>query len=205
MQTHTSNPPTAAQTPAPIVSAEALDELISPLALADQRALKQRYPVVMSVSRRFISRILVAAPTAIVWETLTDYPHFAQFLPTVVSSRVLKSDGDRHIIEQIDSRTILLAPVRTTVRTENIEIPQKRINFRLVGGDMKKFDGHWQLYAVTITDNPEMAQTLLVQSAEVDAGSVFFETIVQSLVIDSLRANVSAIRDEAEKRFTRQA
>ncbi|MGK7888440.1 MAG: SRPBCC family protein [Leptolyngbyaceae cyanobacterium] len=182
------------------VKLESLDDLISPLSVKEQKALRDRQPVVMPVSRRFISRILIAAPTSVVWETLTDYGNFAQFLPTVVSSRVVESEGDRHVVEQVDSRTILLASVRTTVRTENIEIPQKRINFRLVGGDMKKFDGHWQIYPVATRETPNTEHTLLVQSADVDAGSVFFEGIVHTLIPDSLKANVKAIRDEAEKR-----
>ncbi|MEB3230681.1 MAG: SRPBCC family protein [Leptolyngbyaceae bacterium] len=187
--------------PQTAVKLESLEELISPLSAKEQTALRDRHPVVVPVSRRFISRILVAAPSSIVWQTLTDYGNFSQFLPTVVSSRVVESEGDRHIVEQVDTRTILLAPVRTTVRTENIEIPQKRINFRLVGGDLKKFDGHWQLYPVATREAPDMQQTLLVQSAEVDAGSVFFEGIVHTLIPDSLRANVKAIRDEAERRI----
>ncbi|NEQ97442.1 MAG: hypothetical protein F6K30_12075 [Cyanothece sp. SIO2G6] len=184
----------------PTAKTEQLDGLISLLSPKEQKALRDRHPVVLSISGRFISRILIAAPTHIVWDTLTDYANFSQFLPTVVSSRVVQSEGDRHIVEQVDTRTILLATVRTTVRTENIEIPQKRINFRLVGGDMKKFDGHWQIYAVTTSDAPDIEQTLLVQSADVDAGSVFFEGIVHTLIPESLKANVKAIRNEAESR-----
>ena len=180
-------------------SLESFDELISPLTPADQGALRQRRPVVVPAGKRLVSRILVAAPASVMWDVLTDYSNFARILPTVVSSRVLESKGDRHIVEQIDSRTILLAPVRTRVRTENIEIPQKRINFRLVEGDMNTFDGHWQIYPVETATAPGVEQTLLLQSAVVDAGPVFFGSIVQPLIIDSLKANVTALRDEAER------
>ncbi|NEP76583.1 SRPBCC family protein [Okeania sp. SIO2G5] len=176
------------------------DELISPLPTATQYLLRQGQAVVTPAGRRFITRVLVPTTTDIVWDTITDYVHFSRFLPTVVSSRILKSEGNRHTVEQIDSRTILLAPVRTRVCTENTEIPKKRINFRLVEGDMKTMEGHWQLYAVDTTDRPNVEQILLVHSAEVDAGSVFFEGIVHGLVMDSLKANVAAIRDEAVRR-----
>lgn len=177
-----------------------LDELISPLSPTAQYTLRRGDALVLPTGRRFVTRIVVAASIETVWETLTDYANFETFLPTVVSSQVVESEGDRHLVEQIDSRTILLAPVRTRVCTENIEIPKKRINFRLVEGDMKTFDGHWQIYAVGTSDQPGIEHTLLLQSAEVDAGSVFFEGIVRGLVIDSLKANVTAIRDEAERR-----
>ena len=177
-----------------------VDELISPLPAAAQYLLRQGQAVVTPTGRRFVTRILVPTTTNIVWDTITDYAHFSRFLPTVVSSQILKSEGNRHIVEQIDSRTILLAPVRTRVCTENIEIPQKRINFRLVEGDMKTMEGHWQLYAVETPDRPNAEQILLIHSAEVDAGSVFFEGIVHGLVMDSLKANVTAIRDEAMRR-----
>ena len=183
------------------------DDLISPLPAAVQYRLRQGQAVITPTGRRFVTRILVAATLDRVWETLTDYNHFSRFLPTVVSSRVLKSESvgeagsqHRHIVEQIDSRTILLAPVRTRVCTENIEIPKKRINFQLVEGDMKTFQGHWQLYAVETVERPGIEQTLLLYSTEVDAGSVFFEGIVHGLVMDSLKANVTAMRDEAERR-----
>lgn len=65
---------------------------------------------------------------------------------------------------------------------------------------MKTFQGHWQLYAVEMDDHPGMEQTLLIYSTEVDAGSVFFEKIVQGLLMDSLKANITAMRDEAERR-----
>lgn len=176
------------------------DELISPLPAAVQYTLRQGKTVITPTGRRFVVRVLVPATIDTVWDTLTDYGHFSQFLPTVISSRVLQSEGDRHIVEQIDSRTILLAPVRTRVCTENIEIPKKRINFRLVDGDMKTLQGHWQLYPVETADQPKVEQTLLLHNTEVDAGSVFFESIVHRLVMDSLHASVTAVRNEAERR-----
>lgn len=176
------------------------DELISPLSPTVQETLRRGEAAVTPKGNRFVTRILVAADTEAVWATLTDYNHFSRFLPTVVSSQVLRTEGDRHIVEQIDSRTILLAPVRTRVCTENIEIPQKRINFQLVEGDMKTFQGHWQLYQVETVAQPGVEQILLAYTTEVDAGSVFFEGIVHGLVMDSLKANVTAMRDEAERR-----
>ena len=47
-------------------------------------------------------RILINAPVNVVWEVVTDYDNFEQFLPSVEASQVLDASGDRIVYEQLN-------------------------------------------------------------------------------------------------------
>lgn len=136
---------------------------------------------------------------AIAWSVLTDYGNFSQFLPTVAASRVVETDGQRSLVEQIDRRRILLSTVETTVLTENVEIDQQQISFRLLEGNLKYMYGHWRLDPVDWTlPYPEVVLISQWVKAEADIGP--FKKLFYNLFETSLVETMAAIRDEMERR-----
>ncbi|MGJ7509228.1 SRPBCC family protein [Variovorax sp. GT1P44] len=80
-----------------------------------------------------------------VWNVITDYDHLAEFIPYVRSSRVLRRDGDRVLVEQTGEFTFLFfrQPVRTKLTV--VESPPRRVTARAVGGsgNLREMEGSY--------------------------------------------------------------
>ncbi len=136
---------------------------------------------------------------AVAWEVLTDYGNFHRFLPTVAESRVVHSDAGRTIVEQLDRRKVLLSTMESVVRTENLELENQQISFRLLEGNLKYMYGHWR---IDMSPQPLDGQKKLLVSqqvkAEADVGP--FKGMFYNLFENGLVETISAIRQEMERR-----
>ncbi|MBD0270186.1 MAG: hypothetical protein ICV77_18055, partial [Cyanobacteria bacterium Co-bin8] len=112
---------------------------------ADWQRLNQGDVVLTGQQGQYAVMGLAKVNIELAWAVLTDYSNFYRFVPTVAASRVLETDGPRSIVEQIDRRRILLSTVESTVRTENVEIDQQQISFRMLEGNLKYMYGHWRI------------------------------------------------------------
>lgn len=143
---------------------------------------------------------LARVSPAFAWSVLTDYESFCRFLPSVASSRIIRNDGDRKLLEQTDRRRIMLKTVETRILTENLEIGQEQISFRLLEGNLKYMYGHWRLDQAAWLPPVEVG-TLISQQvrADVDFGrpikKMFYKLFEASLV-----DTILAMRDEMERR-----
>ncbi|PSN20025.1 hypothetical protein C7271_04295 [filamentous cyanobacterium CCP5] len=135
------------------------------------------------------------------WSVLTDYESFCTFLPSVVDSRIIRSDGARKLLEQTDRRRIMLKTVETRILTENLEIGQEQISFRLIEGNLKYMYGHWRLDPAAWP--PEAAVSTLISQqvrADIDFNrpiKKMFYKLFESSLVDTM----VAMRDEMERRF----
>jgi ribosome-associated toxin RatA of RatAB toxin-antitoxin module len=181
-------------------SATASDALPSP---AEWRQLDQGKVVLRGQQGRYAVMGIAQVEQALAWSTLTDYGSFHQFLPTVTASRVVESDGQRSIVEQIDRRRILMSMVESTIRTENVEMDDNQISFRLLEGNLKYMYGHWRLEPVTRSQ--PVAATLVSQwvTAEADLGP--FKKMFYKLFEASLIDTMAAICGEMERRSASQS
>jgi carbon monoxide dehydrogenase subunit G len=70
------------------------------------------------------------------WEVLTDYDHMSRFVPDLVSSRIIRRDGDR--IEVAQQARFHFGPF--SLEAENVRaidlVPPREIRSRLISGDM---------------------------------------------------------------------
>ncbi|MGP1382760.1 MAG: SRPBCC family protein [Thainema sp.] len=144
------------------------------------------------------AQVLADASADTAWVVLNDFESLSNFLPTVVSSRILDDRGNQKIVEQVDRRQILMMNVDSTIRTQNLAKPdERRIDFRLIDGDLKKMSGYWQVDAVA-TETAE--QALITQVVEADAEAGLFDGMFQKIFADSLQENMLAIKAEIERR-----
>jgi ribosome-associated toxin RatA of RatAB toxin-antitoxin module len=139
----------------------------------------------------------VDATTA--WSVLTDYGNFHRFLPTVVTSRVLKSDGTRTIVEQLDRRKVLLSTMESVVRTENLELDNQQISFRLLEGNLKYMYGHWRIDTAPKQLSAQ-GRLLISQQVKAEADVGPFKGMFYNLFEAGLVETINAIRAEMEKR-----
>jgi len=78
---------------------------------------------------------LLDADPAIAWRVLTDYDRYAEFIPDIRASRVVKRDGHEVIVEQTGDATFgsLHAPVGITYRIDE-RAPTRIVSHASAGG-----------------------------------------------------------------------
>lgn len=166
---------------------------------SDWKKLKQREVVLTGEKGQYAVMALAGVGHDIAWATLTDYNNFYRFLPTVAASHVVETDGPRSIVEQVDRRRVLLSTIESTVRTENVEMDEQQISFRMIEGNLKYMYGHWRIDPVDWA--PSFADSLLISQwvrAEADFGP--FKKLFYTLFEASLIETMAAIRSEMERR-----
>jgi ribosome-associated toxin RatA of RatAB toxin-antitoxin module len=91
------------------------------------------------------ARALVRAPTELIWQTLTDYDHLSEFVPGMVSSRVVSRQGSQLIIEQKGGAHLWFFsyPIRVTVAST--EHPYEGIDVRLLQGNLRRLEGGYRI------------------------------------------------------------
>jgi hypothetical protein len=180
----------------PDPSATASTSLLSD---SDWQRLNRGQIVLLGEKGQYAVLGLAKVSAALAWSVLTDYSSFDQFVPTIAASRIIETEGARCIVEQIDRRRILLSTVETTIRTENVEIDQQQISFRLLEGNLKYMYGHWRIELVD-WDIPYPQAILLSQQVKAEADLGPFKKMFYKLFEASLVETMEAIRDEMERR-----
>lgn len=87
----------------------------------------------------------IKAPITIIWNTLTDYDHMADFIPGMEESRLLERKGNRAIVEQSGYAHLWLFrfPIHATVEVN--EQMSSAIHTRLLRGNLKRLEGSYEI------------------------------------------------------------
>lgn len=95
----------------------------------------------------------VKAPHALIWETLTDYEHMAEFVPGIRSSRVLERRGATTTVEQVGTARLWFFRFTIDVVVETTEQPPHLIGIRVLRGNLKQLDGGYRLEKIDGSDD----------------------------------------------------
>ncbi len=166
----------------------------------EQSALQQGEILVTAEAGRFQGKVLVKASPAVVWSVLTDYGNFSTFIPNVVSSEILESDGNQKVIEQISIRQVFVVSVRSRVRSALTETPQTHIDFQMIEGDLESLQGRWQLEPIAPSTSASPIQVLITYTATAAPPSGPFEDAFPDIYKSALKETLSGIRDEVRSR-----
>jgi len=79
------------------------------------------------------------------WNVLTDYDHLADFVPDLVSSRMISRHEQEIIVEQVSKPHLAFLSVKIGVVVRITEYPFSLIDVELASGDMKHYAVQWQL------------------------------------------------------------
>ncbi|HLA37806.1 MAG TPA: SRPBCC family protein [Candidatus Brocadiales bacterium] len=131
----------------------------------------------------------VEAEPAVVWKVLTDYEHMAEFVPHMTKCKVIERQGNTVTVEEVFKHFLVSMELLLSVK----ESPPNRIDFRLVGGNMKVYDGRWSIEP----HNP--VGTLLTLEVAVQPGFYAPRSLVSWILKKSLPDGVLSIREKAVK------
>lgn len=172
--------------------------LSRPDTILDRDRLQRGRVVVQGQGSPLTAQILIQAPVETVWQVITDYRNFDQFLPTVKSSRIVQRSGNRTRMEQIDQRTVMVFPIQSRVCTDNWEEAESgQIKYQLVEGDLKAMSGYWQV--TTLPHQPHSA-TVLTHYVDADADAGLFNGAFHQILRQGVQENLRAIRSECDRR-----
>jgi ribosome-associated toxin RatA of RatAB toxin-antitoxin module len=180
----------------PAASAQLFDGPVDRLPPIERDALRKGRAVVNGDEGKYTGRVLVTASPEVVWQVLTDYDNFEDFIPNLSSSEVLEDDGDRKIVEQVDSRQLFILNIKSRTKLEITETNQDRIDFELVEGDIESLVGSWQLELVSAYPGALPNQVLITHSVNAIPGSGVPNGIFFDILKGSISEALSAISDE---------
>jgi len=129
---------------------------------------------------------IIDAPPALVWDNITDYTHYKDFMPRTRASEVLKQEGNIVIFRT--TLGFLIKRIRYTIRIVHNQ-PAGAIDWSLVKGDLTRNDGSWRLTPVD-----EGRRTLAVYELAVVTGFRVPASIESFLTKRSLPGVIRALR-----------
>ncbi len=99
------------------------------------------------------ARATLRASLEVIWQTVTDYDHLADFVPGMETSRVIERHGNVAIVEQAGRMTFLFFayPIQVVVRSE--EHYPLQIRARLLSGNLKQLVGAYRIDPVEGADD----------------------------------------------------
>ena len=145
-----------------------------------------------------VCRATIDAPLDLVWQTLTDYDHLADFIPGMRSSQVVERRGSTVVVEQIGEVRFLFITYPIEVTLASTERPPYTLEVSVVKGNLKRLDGAYRI------EPQGPGRVLLTWNGTVEAllmPPLIGEMLMRSNVEDQFRGMVREIdRREALRR-----
>ncbi|MUG92061.1 cyclase/dehydrase [Scytonema sp. UIC 10036] len=190
----------AAITNIPTSTAGLFDSTVDRLPTNERVALRKGQSLVTGEKGKYTARVLVTTSLDTAWEVITDYNNFSKFLPNVVSSKVVSTNKNQKVIEQVDSRQVLLLRVKSRIRSAITETEKSRVDFQLLDGDLKSMKGYWLIEPIAQYTGGKPTQVLITQVVEAQPKSGTPAKVFYGVFKDSLNNMMGAIKQEVEKR-----
>jgi ribosome-associated toxin RatA of RatAB toxin-antitoxin module len=187
----------------PVATAKLFDGPVDLLPLEQRVALKKGELVFSGKEGNYTSRFLISTTVDNAWQVLTDYENFAKFLPGVISSELIESNGDRKVFEQINQIKTLVFSIESRVKVATVESYPGQIAFKAVDGDLKTMDGTWVLEPVSPYPSAPPDQVLVTYKVIVEPANTPSDSIFYGIYEERLQETLKAIKTETEKRSGR--
>ncbi|WP_449003392.1 SRPBCC family protein [Myxosarcina sp. GI1(2024)] len=187
----------------PDADAKLFDGPVDKLPVLERVALREGKVTLAGEEGKYTGRMLVEASRDTAWQVLTDYEGFDNFLPNVDSSRLLETNGDRKVFEQISTIKTLIFKTEARVRLAITESYPQQIQFEAIAGDFKTLNGSWLLEPVSPYPSAPPNSVLITHRVEVKPASSPANSFFYGIYEDSLEKSLAAIKAETEKRSAR--
>jgi ribosome-associated toxin RatA of RatAB toxin-antitoxin module len=140
---------------------------VDQLPASARATLRSGNAIVSGDQGRYVARALVTGTSETVWAVLTDYNNFPKFLPNIVSTKIIETNGNQKIVEQVDSRQVFLFTITSRVRLAITESDRRnKVEFRQIDGDLQSISGYWQIEPIAPYQGATPNQVLITQVVE---------------------------------------
>ncbi|MBW4635191.1 MAG: SRPBCC family protein [Iphinoe sp. HA4291-MV1] len=137
-----------------------------------------------------------------VWQVLTDYEAFAEFMPNITHSRRLEHPTRGIRVEQISMRSFMGMKLSTRSVFDVEEKLFHEILYRQIEGDFKAFSNHWRLEPLNLSDEKagvNLANSFLICPKQIIPIPM---TLFEDVFRHDVSANMLAIRQRVEELFS---
>jgi ribosome-associated toxin RatA of RatAB toxin-antitoxin module len=140
-----------------------------------------------------IGHILVNAPRRQVWDMLADYEAIPDYIPKILSSKIVEDRGNVKVLEQVGATGF--GPFRVKARMTSVltEDAPTSLAFESIKGDFRVFRGQWFL-----SDGDSASTTIVTYRA--DIAPIFFApaALVRFMQRRDLPEVLAAVKQRAE-------
>lgn len=143
------------------------------------------------------AQAIVNAPLAIVWATLTDYERLPEFIPGIVTSRVLSRDGHRITVAQTGQARFLFLTLPIAMTLESIEIPPYVVEVRRIAGTLRHLNGRYE--ATTLPGKRVQLRWTGSLSPEADLPPLISTALARLSIQDQFEGMVREIERRANR------
>ena len=144
---------------------------------------------------RVHAKAMLNASRDLIWSTLTDYDHLADFIPGISSSRVIDRRGRAAIVEQHGEATFFIFNYGIDVVVESAEYPPDLIEIRVVSGNLRQLEGAYQLLP-----GEKTGTWLLTWSGLIEPVLPLPSFVAVALMRNSVQAQLRGMINEIERR-----
>jgi len=151
--------------------------------------------------RRVFAKIQIPYSLEQVWQVLTDYEAFTEFMPNFTQSRRLAHPTGGIRLEQVRTKSFMGMKVSTKLVVDIEENFPSKIHYQQVEGDFKNFSGYWQLKPWNLSldqDGVELSYNFLIWPKPILPGA-----LVEHVLSHDIPVSMLAIRKRIEKLFSR--
>ena len=143
---------------------------------------------------RVEAMILIPRPAEHIWEVMVDCERAPEFVPNMRRCEVVERarDGSWELIEH-EIKYRWFAP-KTTYRFKADYVPQQRIHFKRVSGDLRQLEGDWGLFPFPV----ESGMVLVSYSVFIDPGRLVPEFLVRRALQRDLPELMLALKKRVE-------
>jgi hypothetical protein len=142
------------------------------------------------------ARATLTAPSELIWATLTDYDHLAEFIPGLRTSRLIGRRGPAAIVEQHGEAGFLIFSYGIDVTVESAEYPPDLIRIHVISGNLRQLDGAYRL-----AQGEREGTWLLTWSGVIEPSLPVPSFVAVGLMRSNVEAQFSGMVDEIERRW----
>jgi ribosome-associated toxin RatA of RatAB toxin-antitoxin module len=186
----------------PALAAETglFSSVVDQLPASARATLRSGNAIVSGDQGRYVARVLVTGTSDTAWSVLTDYDNFPKFLPNIVSTKILETNGNQKVVEQVDSRQVFLFTITSRVRLSITESDRRKVEFRQVDGDLQSISGYWQIEPIAPYQGATPNQVLITQVVEAQPKSGTPRETFYDIFKSSLSQTMLAVSREVSSR-----
>ncbi len=152
--------------------------------------------------RQVFAKIKIPYPLEQVWQVLTEYEAFAEFMPSLIESKRLEHPSGGIRIEQVRTKKFMGKNFSARSVFDIEEKFPHEVHYQLIEGDMKAFSAYWRLEPGSLSESK--AGIELTQDLFVVPKRIFPMALVEHVLSHDIPANMLVIRQRVEEIFGSQ-
>jgi ribosome-associated toxin RatA of RatAB toxin-antitoxin module len=141
----------------------------------------------------------IKAPLAVIWNTLTDYDHLAEFVPGMVKSKLIERKDKTSIVEQSGYAHLWFFRFPINVTVEATEHSTSMMTVHLIKGNLKRLEGSYELEKTGDADTYHLRWTGTIEPAS-NVPTAIAAALMRKNISEQFRGMV----DEIERRAALQ-